>query len=303
MHGESIHRFDIYEESIEIPLDPIHCESIIQRSALHNWTISPHHHQELLHIFYFCAGSGHVQLDMVSYQLSMPCVMIIPAQTVHGFTFGTDIDGHVVTLHRRSLDESLGATTEVIEALSRPRIIPASQFAAQRPIGDLFDQLVIEFSGTSPVRPVALRAFFSLILVGIARALATEIGLRPATTLRQDRRSAEFTALVEKHFREGATLDFYAARLGITPTQLNNICRAALGRTAKRVVHDRIYLEARRNLVYTMLTVNEIAGMLGFADPAYFARFFSRNAGMAPSEFRRLSLLRATGSVKGATAA
>ncbi len=294
MQEESVHLFEIYEELIEIPLDPIYCESIVQRSALHNWTIKPHQHQELLHIFYFAAGRGDVQLDMVSHQLTMPCVMIVPSQTVHSFTFGTDIDGHVVTLHSRSLDESLGATVEVIEALSRPRIISANKCAAHRLIGDLFDQLVGEFSGTSPVRQVALRAYFSLILVWIARELATEIGRRPATSLRQDRRAAEFTALVERHFREGATLDFYAARLNITPTQLNNISRAALGRTAKKVVHDRIYLEARRNLVYTMLTVKEIAGLVGFADPAYFARFFSRHAGMAPSEFRRLSLLGAT---------
>lgn len=299
MHGESIHRFDIYEESIEIPLDPIHCESIIQRSALHNWTIRPHQHQELLHLFYLSGGSGRVQLDMVAHQLSTPCVMIIPAQTMHGFSFRTDIDGHVVTLHRRSLDEGLGATAEVIEALSRPRIIPAAGFTGEQQIGELFDRLVSEFSGTSPVRPVALRAYFSLILVRIVRALAAETGLRPRTTLRQDRRAAEFTALVEAHFREGATLEFYASRLGITPTQLNNISRAALGRTAKRVVHDRIYLEARRNLVYTMLTVNEIAGMLGFSDPAYFARFFTRHAGLAPSEFRRLSLLRAAQPGKG----
>ena len=300
MHGESIHRFNIYEESIEIPLDPIHCESIVQRSALHNWTIRPHQHQELLHIFYIGAGSGRVQLDMTSHQLATPCVMIIPAQTMHGFAFKQDIDGHVVTLHRRSLDEGLGATAEVIEALADQRIIPASGFVGEQPIGDLFDQLVCEFLGTSPVRPVALRAYFSLILVRIVRALAAQAGSRPRTTLRQDRRAAEFTALVEMHFREGATLEFYASRLGITPTQLNNISRAALGHTAKRVVHDRIYLEARRNLVYTMLTVSEIAGMLGFSDPAYFARFFTRHAGMAPSEFRRLSLLRAEQSGKPA---
>lgn len=293
MREESIHRFDIYEDSIEIPLDPIHCESIMQRSALHNWTIAPHQHEELLHIFYLGRGSGTIRLDLVTYEVETPGVMIIPARTVHGFTFGTDIDGYVLTLHRSSLDESLGATAEVCEALSTPRILPADIAAGDRPIGELFDQLVREFSGSSRVRPVALRAMFSLILVWIVRALAAEIGARPATTLRQDRRMAEFTALVERHFREGATLEFYAARLGITPTQLNNISRAAMGRTAKRIVHDRIYLEARRNLVFTTLTVNEIAGVLGFADPAYFARFFARHAGMSPSEFRRLSLVSA----------
>ena len=296
MHTSPMHRFDIYKESLEIPLDPIHCEAIKDRSALHNWTISPHHHQELLHVFYIAAGGGTVQLDTVSHELSAPSVMIIPALTVHGFAFDRAIDGHVVTLRQGTLDDSLGATAESREALSRPRIIAADSLPGERPVGDLFGQLVNEFAAAHPVRAVALRACFSLILVWIVRALAMTGAALVPTTLRQDRRVAEFTAMVEKHFREGLTLDYYASRLGITPTQLNNICRAALGRTAKRVVHDRIYLEARRNLVYTMLTVNEIAGMLGFADPAYFARFFARYAGMSPSEFRRLSLLRAVSS-------
>ena len=125
MREESIHRFDIYEDSIEIPLDPIHCESIMQRSALHNWTIAPHQHEELLHIFYLGRGSGTIRLDLVTYEVETPSVMIIPARTVHGFTFGTDIDGYVLTLHRSSLDESLGATAEVCEALSAPRMLPA----------------------------------------------------------------------------------------------------------------------------------------------------------------------------------
>lgn len=292
VHGGSIHHLDIYEDSIDIPLDPLHCESIIERSALHNWIIKPHQHQELLHLFFLGEGSGRVSLDMIDYELSTPCVMVIPPRTVHGFSFGRDIKGHVITLQQSALDEGLGATADLREALSHPRILPADAIVEGRMVGDVFSQLAMEFLGIAPARQTALLACFSLILVWIARTLAAERDAGSTTTIRQDRRAAEFTALIERHYREGATLGFYASRLGITPTQLNNICRSALGRTAKRVVHDRVYLEARRNLVYTMLTINEIAAILGFSDPAYFARFFARCSGMSPSEFRRQSLSR-----------
>ncbi|MCY1416058.1 HTH-type transcriptional activator RhaR [compost metagenome] len=44
--------------------------------------------------------------------------------------------------------------------------------------------------------------------------------------------------------------------------------------------------EARRLLLFTSSSVNEIGYQLGFKDPAYFTRFFSREAGMTPSEYR-----------------
>ena len=48
----------------------------------------------------------------------------------------------------------------------------------------------------------------------------------------------------------------------------------------------RIYEEAKRNLLYTGMTVAEVAHALGFGDPAYFSRFFARFAGEPPGRFR-----------------
>ena len=44
--------------------------------------------------------------------------------------------------------------------------------------------------------------------------------------------------------------------------------------------------EARRNLAYTHLGVATIAYTLGYADPAYFTRAFTRDAGLSPRSFR-----------------
>ncbi len=46
-------------------------------------------------------------------------------------------------------------------------------------------------------------------------------------------------------------------------------------------------LEAKRTLSYTNMTVAETAYYLGFADPAYFSRFFSKHAGQSPAAFRK----------------
>ena len=68
---------------------------------------------------------------------------------------------------------------------------------------------------------------------------------------------------------------------------LNTLCRALAGQSALQIVHQRIVLEAKRDLIYTSLTINQLADSLGFADPAYFSRFFRRMTGLSPRDFRR----------------
>ena len=64
-------------------------------------------------------------------------------------------------------------------------------------------------------------------------------------------------------------------------------CNAVLGRTPLAIVHDRILLEAKRELLYSVHTVSQISYGLGFAEPGYFCRFFKHHAGQSPMEFRR----------------
>ena len=63
-------------------------------------------------------------------------------------------------------------------------------------------------------------------------------------------------------------------------------CKSRAGRTASELLHDRIIVEAKRNLLYTEMTVAEIGHAIGYDDPAYFNRFFSQRVGVPPGTFR-----------------
>jgi len=95
-----------------------------------------------------------------------------------------------------------------------------------------------------------------------------------------------FNQLIEHHYSEHWPLSAYAQSIGVTETRLNDICRRVAGLPSKRLVHERLMQEARRLLLFGGGSVNEICYQLGFKDPAYFSRFFARNAGMAPGEYR-----------------
>ena len=60
----------------------------------------------------------------------------------------------------------------------------------------------------------------------------------------------------------------------------------AIGVTAGHLIRQRMLTEAKRQLVFTNQAITEISYDLGFSDPSHFARFFRKNAGTSPHEFR-----------------
>jgi AraC-like DNA-binding protein len=53
------------------------------------------------------------------------------------------------------------------------------------------------------------------------------------------------------------------------------------------LIHERLVLQAERELLYSGKTVGTIATVLGFRDVAYFSRFIKQHTGRSPIELRR----------------
>ncbi len=96
----------------------------------------------------------------------------------------------------------------------------------------------------------------------------------------------QFLSLLEQHYKENATVEFYAELLHITPQYLNIVCKKETGITAGQCIRQRLLLEAKRLLTLTGQDVKEIAYALGFSDTSYFSRFFRRYTGQTPLAFR-----------------
>jgi AraC family transcriptional regulator, transcriptional activator of pobA len=95
-----------------------------------------------------------------------------------------------------------------------------------------------------------------------------------------------FKILLNKKFKEVASVNQFADLLNITPNYLNMIVKETTGLTANEFMHKRIILEAKRLLINNQLDIAQIAFDLGFKDASYFARFFKRSTGLSPTEFR-----------------
>jgi len=82
----------------------------------------------------------------------------------------------------------------------------------------------------------------------------------------------------------------YAEEMGISPSYLNKQVKASTGRTASAWI-DISRVNLSKNLLrQAEIAVIDVAAAVGLDDQSYFARFFKRNTGMTPSQYRKVAL-------------
>lgn len=100
-------------------------------------------------------------------------------------------------------------------------------------------------------------------------------------------RFKRFRHLVEKQFATWHQVADYANQLGLSEKSLTRASLDVAGVSAKQYIMDRVSLEAKRLLVHTSLSILVIAEQIGFDEATNFVKFFKREAGCSPGEFRR----------------
>lgn len=287
---KSVPTYALYGEH-EQPLIPehLHLESIAERSRLYDWEIRPHRHDVFVQLLCLAGGGGEAVFEDRRHPFTTPCVIFVPALTVHGFRFSPDVDGVILTVVQQQVDALLASAPALAERLASPWCLSFPGEADRgwfEPIRRAMADLAQELAGDAPWRLELLTATLTHLLVRIGRAAVQAEGAAAGTPARGVQHARRFRSLLEQHYREERRIPWYASQLGLTATQLNRVCRAVLGTSALGALHARLLLQAKRDLAYTLLSVKEIALELGFADAAYFTRFFTRATGLAPTEFR-----------------
>lgn len=295
MPESTIPRYALYGEAPPPGwLDMVQFEWITERSTLHGFDITPHFHEGLVQVLYPLRGGGEVLIDGERWPLQAPALIVVPARHVHGFRFTPDIDGPVVTAAQAPL-ESLAqvAAPELLPLLRRPLVLPLAEAGRQtEALLPLFKAIRRETRLHQKGQAAAGSALLLAVLVQVARlaqgmpAARSADDAEPLARSRQAAQVERFRGLVDEHFRQRWPLARYAAQLNTSVGQLSRLCRAVLGRSALDVLNARTLQEAERDLVYAALSIKQVAALLGFADEAYFGRFFKKHSGQTPTQFR-----------------
>ncbi|MFK8102151.1 MAG: helix-turn-helix domain-containing protein [Saprospiraceae bacterium] len=131
-----------------------------------------------------------------------------------------------------------------------------------------------------------LRATLYLLLININRLYSNQFNINGQffgsnLTLR-------FRKLLEKEIRIHNDVSFYADKLKTSKSNLNKTLKESLGKSTSTLIKERLLVEAKRELLFSKLSIAEIGYQLNFSEPSNFNRFFKNAVGIPPKEFRQL---------------
>lgn len=93
-------------------------------------------------------------------------------------------------------------------------------------------------------------------------------------------------AWIDANLAEDLSVERLAARMCLCPRQVSRVFRKTLGMTPGAYVEHVRVTAAQRSLTGTDTRIDLLARSLGYRSPDTFARAFSRNVGISPTDYR-----------------
>ncbi|MEU5426209.1 helix-turn-helix domain-containing protein [Streptomyces olivoreticuli] len=247
-------------------------------------------------------GEGTAMVDFVTHPCARGTLLHLRPGQVQRLPSGTngrpaDLDA-VLLLFTADFPPPLPAAHEVLHGFGPAAWrLPPDEF-------DAFDRTVTEMEteyrtlrdGQTPdttapagtdveLTGALLRQLLGALLIRMARL--TDPAGRPVPAAPGTEVHLAFRRELEHSFTTTRNVEDYAARLGCSPRTLTRACLAATGRSAKQLADARVALQAQRLLAHTDLPVAAIGRALGFTEATNFGKFFARETGRPPGDFRR----------------
>ncbi len=99
--------------------------------------------------------------------------------------------------------------------------------------------------------------------------------------------SQTYKIYVNNHYIDVKSINEYATMMNISANYLSQVIKEQTGKTAKRILDERILLEAKNMLLHTEMTSAQIAYDLGFDEPTHFGRLFKKYEQVSPLQFKK----------------
>ena len=253
----------------------------------------PHRH-DFFEVLYLKKGSGFHVIDGNNYEIKPPCVFFMSRGQAHKLELSQDIEGYIFIF---TADFYLLNRTDQNRLIEFPFFYtihqdnPPLQLENEsdiRFLEDLFRKGIAEIARPEGYSVEMLRSILDLILTTCsARYQVSESLMNKGKGQILVKR---FFHLLEENHRKNLSLNEYAQMIGVTANHLTQTIKQLTGKTSSQIIKDKQLLEIKRLLVHTNLSVSEIAGQLNFDDQSYFTKFFKRETGVTPLQYRSESL-------------
>lgn len=152
-------------------------------------------------------------------------------------------------------------------------------------LSDLFNQMMSEIDQYKTDSDAYLRSQLVYLLQALSRAYTRQYDI--PVGIKEQSLALRFRYLLEREINAAYGVVYYAEKLFTSRVTLNKYCNVFFGINAGDLIRQRLVFEIKSLLLYTNLTINEIADSLGFQESSNLSRFFRHLTGLTPSEYRK----------------
>lgn len=243
----------------------------------------PHKHNQYLEIVYLQTGSGFHWIDEKMYTIISPVIFLIKSNQVHHWDINIEPSGYVIILK----DIFPHFTDDNTLKLLIKKIYTGNCFKIdsfhETEINQLFQLLLNSASKYLDYKPI--------IIDGLLKAL---LGLIAPITHSADDENNKYIELYQRfvdllfsHFNEFQLISEFANALDVSAQRLNTACNKTVNLSCGKIIDEFIMNNAKQLLLFTTLSISDIAIRLKFNGTSYFIRFFKKYQKVTPDNFRK----------------
>ena len=101
-----------------------------------------------------------------------------------------------------------------------------------------------------------------------------------------------FKDLLAAQFNKLKSVSAYASQMNVSEKRLTKATMKTVGKSPKKIIDERVILDAKRMLIHTNFSIKQICYNLGFDEPTNFIKYFRKHAEKTPIEFRAAYFIR-----------
>ncbi len=234
------------------------------------YTIDDHKFYTKPHTLYF-TNPGHLK----SFGIE---------EVVHGFIITSSEEYLKEHIHNAVFDEFSFLLTEMVP----PCFLDEDRY---KELQHLAEQILEEQNKNSTLRHKIVSSLFMVFLLKVKEFLMRDNSFkvaydRDSEIVNQFKKDLESTFRSETLQNGALQVTAFAEAQQLHPAYFSTVIKTKTGKSANQWIQDKTITEAQALLSKSSTPVKEIAYRLGFNEPTHFSKFFKKQTGLTPNQYR-----------------
>lgn len=240
----------------------------------------PHKHDEYNELIFLKEGEGFHTVETEKHLITAPEFYFLKPGQLHFWQFTSIPKGYVIIFKNTEFDPV--KENQSTDFLGRFDQITRIGFQNENYPEYILEEILKEYQLNNQYSKEVIHGLLNALLGKLLRLYSNQTSSFNNPQHIYDK----FMQLLVKETPNLHKVNEFAGLLNTTPQNLNIVCRRQTGKSASEIITRQLILEAKRYILHTDYTINEIAEFLSFSDTSNFVKFFKRYEKVTPVQFR-----------------